>query len=265
MNEVEAGTAIRNGATGKIRVPKTSEIVADHIRAQIVRGELKEGDSLPPEGQLLVTLGISRPTLREAFRILEAEALISVVRGSRTGARAHQPSAELVARYAGYVLQTRRTTVSDFYEARYLIEPQAVRRLATNPSLANIERLRGVIGRMRLPAAGEDHAEYIAALAEFHRLLVELAGNKTLDFLNQLLFDLLARHQAGFARRREPDVEQQRKRGAAAIKSCQKLVDMIEAGDAQGAAALWERHLSNANAVWTGGEEAERIVDSIGR
>src|SRR3546814_2210868 len=89
-----------NGAS-RIRVPKTSELVADQIRAQIVRRELTEGDSLPPEGALMTTLGISRPTLREAFRILEAENLISVVRGSRSGARVHQPSTELVSRYAG--------------------------------------------------------------------------------------------------------------------------------------------------------------------
>ena len=83
-NAPAAGEAPR-----RIRVPKTSEIVANHIRGQIVRGELREGDSLPPEGQLMTSFGISRPTLREAFRILEAESLISVVRGSRSGARVH--------------------------------------------------------------------------------------------------------------------------------------------------------------------------------
>ena len=47
--------------SSRIRVPKTSEIVADQIRAQIVRGDINEGDFLPPEGQLMENLGISRP------------------------------------------------------------------------------------------------------------------------------------------------------------------------------------------------------------
>src|SRR4051794_8165047 len=66
-----------------VRVPKTAELVARRIRRQIVTGELKEGDALPPESQLMADFTISRPTLREAFRILESEALITVRRGAR--------------------------------------------------------------------------------------------------------------------------------------------------------------------------------------
>ncbi|MEU1168737.1 GntR family transcriptional regulator, partial [Streptomyces sp. NPDC005921] len=55
----------------QVRVPKTAELVAGHLRRQIVRGELKPGDALPPESGLMEQFGISRPTLREAFRVLE--------------------------------------------------------------------------------------------------------------------------------------------------------------------------------------------------
>jgi len=48
-----------------------------------VLGELREGDTLPPETTLMGQFGVSRPTLREAFRILETESLISVRRGAR--------------------------------------------------------------------------------------------------------------------------------------------------------------------------------------
>ena len=73
-----------------VRVPKTAELVASQLRRQIVRGDLKEGDALPPESTLMERFGVSRPTLREAFRVLESEALISVRRGAaRWCARAH--------------------------------------------------------------------------------------------------------------------------------------------------------------------------------
>jgi len=82
-------------ANGKIRIPKMAELVAKNIRNRILEGDLKEGDSLPPEGKLLDAFNISRPTLREAFRILETEKLISVSRGSRSGATVHTPKIEL--------------------------------------------------------------------------------------------------------------------------------------------------------------------------
>ena len=68
-----------------IRIPKTAEVVAGDIRKRIVRGEIREGDFLQPEAHLMEHYGTSRPTIREAFRILENEQFISVTRGSRSG------------------------------------------------------------------------------------------------------------------------------------------------------------------------------------
>ncbi|MDK2756063.1 MAG: FCD domain-containing protein [Blastomonas fulva] len=249
----------------RIRVPKTSEIVADHFRGQIVRGELKEGDFLPPEGQLMTTLGISRPTLREAFRILEAESLISVVRGSRTGARVHQPSIELVSRYAGYVLQSMGTTIADLYQARLAIEPQVVRWLATKPERAAIKRLRNEIERLRVLLLADRFDAFIDAVSEFHGALVEVSGTQTLTFMNQLLLNLMARHQSDYKRRHPLDYEQQKKRLHAGLKSYEKLVDLIESGEVEGAVKHWRLHLSNANQTWAEETEGARIVDSLGQ
>jgi DNA-binding FadR family transcriptional regulator len=66
-----------------IRVPKAAELVAAKIRRQIVNGELAEGTALPPEAELVSRYGVSRPTLQEAFRILESELLIE--RGKNRG------------------------------------------------------------------------------------------------------------------------------------------------------------------------------------
>ncbi len=87
------------------RVPKTAELVARHIRSQIVRSELQLDDALPSESSLMEQFSISRPTVREAFRILESEGLITVRRGARGGARVQVPSTEVAANYAGLVLQ----------------------------------------------------------------------------------------------------------------------------------------------------------------
>ena len=86
------------------------ELIADELRALIVSGELSEGDSLGHEPDLVERFGVSRPSLREALRILEAEGLITVVRGVLGGVIVHEPDERMTARTAALVLQARNVT-----------------------------------------------------------------------------------------------------------------------------------------------------------
>lgn len=89
----------------EVRMPKTAEIVASRIRNAVIRGELTDGDMLPAEAQLMEEYKISRPTIREAIRILESEGLVVVSRGARGGSRVVKPDWHIVARSAGTTLQ----------------------------------------------------------------------------------------------------------------------------------------------------------------
>src|SRR5262245_6996791 len=84
--ETSMAPGARPPVSKPIRAPKTAELIAAQIRGQIVRRELEPGMTLPTETELMGQLGVSRPTLREAYRILEAESLISVRRGVGGGA-----------------------------------------------------------------------------------------------------------------------------------------------------------------------------------
>ena len=251
---------VGRGLGGGIRVPKTAEVVADHIRSRIIRGELREGDSLPPESQLMSTLNISRPTLREAFRILEAENLISVVRGSRSGARVHLPHVASVSRYAGFVLQSQGTTIRDIYDARLAIEPYVAGVLAGKGNPEDCARLRSEIDRLTAYVDEERYVEFMIALAGFHQLLVELGGNHTLLFLYSVLEGVVERHQVGMLSRR-PMKKNEAMRG---LRSFKKLVDLIEARDAAGAEAHWRLHVINANSGWVVPEDAQKVIDILG-
>jgi DNA-binding FadR family transcriptional regulator len=71
----------------RLRLPKAGELVARHLRNRIIRGELPEGTMLPSEHDLIRQFGVSRPTLREAIRVLESEQLLEITRGLHGGAR----------------------------------------------------------------------------------------------------------------------------------------------------------------------------------
>src|SRR5690349_21777332 len=116
---------------GRSPVREKPQQIADELRALIVSGALSEGDSLGHEPDLVERFGVSRPSLREALRILEAEGLISVVRGVLGGVVVHEPDERMTARTAALVLQARNVSLADVYDARSLLEPTAVRVVAT--------------------------------------------------------------------------------------------------------------------------------------
>ncbi|MBX6388268.1 MAG: FadR family transcriptional regulator [Frankia sp.] len=277
----KAGALLDDGRVGRhVRVPKTAELVAAPLRRQIVRGELVEGDALPPEAVLMEQFGVSRPTLREAFRVLESEALISVRRGAHGGARVHTPNGQVAARYAGLVLEHRGTTIADVEAARASLETLAVRMLATAPEPAALARLRAAVADTEPRAGWADEArgearpgggdaggadgppaDPRAAADGFHRLLIELAGNQTLSVLDAMLRHILGaaasvqlpppvaaggqhngRADAGLADGRRGGQAD----GALSAhhEAHRRLVELVERRDPDGAEALWRDHLA---------------------
>src|SRR5688572_15480190 len=156
----------------QIRLPKMAELIADQLRRQIVRGELQEGDALPSESELLERFNVSRPTLREAFRVLESESLITVRRGAHGGARVQEPDIDVAARYAGFILEHRGTTLDDVFQARLVLEPPVVGMLAACRTDEDVARLRAALEEH--DAAAADPRRAIRSHTAFHALIVEL-------------------------------------------------------------------------------------------
>ena len=98
------------GEVVAIASPKLAQVVASEIRKRIVGGDLVAGEFLPFEAELVTMYRTSKPTIREALRILETEGLIEVRRGGRAGAQVLEPSISYAARGVGVLLQHRGTT-----------------------------------------------------------------------------------------------------------------------------------------------------------
>jgi DNA-binding FadR family transcriptional regulator len=236
-----------------LRVPKTAELVAGRIRRQIVLGELKEGDALPSETALMGEFDISRPTLREAFRILESEGLINVRRGARGGARVQVPSEDVAAHSAGLVLQYRGVTLADVLEARVVVEAPAARTLAKRRDRAtSADELTKVLETIDTRAEPE-------RFGEFNARLVELAGNQTLVLLTSMLEYIYQAATVHYVRVPHPDDDRLNRK---ATRARAKLIELIRAGDADGAETLWRKHLTEAGRVV--GTEASSVVDLFG-
>jgi DNA-binding FadR family transcriptional regulator len=245
----------------QVRVPKMAELVAQQLRRQIIRGELPEDAALPSEAVLMKRFGVSRPTLREAFRVLESEGLINVRRGAHGGARVQVPNGEAAARYAGLVLEFRGATLQDVYEARGVLEPPCARRLASRRTKADIGRLRDNIASAR--AALDDPPTHIRLNNAFHAMMIEMAGNQTIIVLNSMVRHIIdlssylhVEEDAG-----TPDNIKATKKG---LRAHETLVDLIEAKEPEEAERLWRTHLTEAQYYMLGQGDPKTVLDLLG-
>lgn len=244
-----------------VRVPKTAELVAKQIRNAIIRGELVDGDTLPAESHLIAEFEVSRPTIREAVRILESEGLVTVARGARGGARVSSPNYVMIERAAGITLQATGVTIGDLYEMRTLIEPPAARLVAERNSEKAVPILRAMIeGEM---SHIKDRFAITSMIAEFHRAMIDLAGNKTLIMFSHALSGLVNEHLNLAQRRNSVDPEISLKQLRFGLKSHTKLVDLIEARDGAGAEEHWKAHMVAAGKVWLAQVGPNAVVDLI--
>jgi len=240
------------------RLREKPQQVADELRALILSGALSEGDSLGHEPDLVERFGVSRPSLREALRILEAEGLITVVRGVLGGVVVHEPDERMTARTAALVLQARNVSLADVCEARVLLEPVAARLVASSRSRrSSAAQLRELI-KEELSAI-DDPDEFGQANARFHERLVSLAGNQTLSILAEMLNEIVARAVATVSRSEGSDTVAVRRRG---IRSQERLLSLIEAGDGPGAEEHWRSHMSVVSRVMLG-QRATTVIDLL--
>jgi len=251
--------AAKNGVK-RFRVPKAAELVAKQLRNQIVRGELKEGDTLSSEGELMAAFGVSRPTLREAVRILESEGLISVTRGARGGAVVHRPDIGVATRHISFILQSSGATLVDVYRVRMLVEPVAARVVAESGSKNASRLLRACLNEGQ--ARFDNDVAYGAALAEFHNKLIELAGVPVLSLLMGMLNDIFARFWEAMTANagREADNAPAKRRG---LRALEKLIDLIEKGDGPGAEAHWRAHTVAVDRMLRKLWPAEKVIDLL--
>jgi len=219
---------------------KLAELVADDIRTRIGWGGMQPGSQLPPERDLLDEFGVSRPTLREALRILEAESLISIQRGAKGGAVVRTIDPEIVTRQAALLLQLDDASLGEVYQARRVIEPPCAALLANRADMADIAELREIVAQGRRNE--RDPIAFAQTASLFHRRIVELARNAPLSLLAAILKGLTDRmYEVSVANRPRRFADS----GARlALRSWERLIGLIAEGDAVGAEAHWNEHMA---------------------
>jgi DNA-binding FadR family transcriptional regulator len=210
--------------------------VAAEIVRFVVDEQLREGDRLPTEAEMLEEFGVGRGSLREALRLLEAYGLISIRQGQNGGPVLATLRAEDVSRNLSFYFHLVGATYAELIEARLIIEPVMARLAAERQHPEHMRQLRDTTEREQ--QAPLQDPEYLASADEFHYMVSGMSGNRVLDLLGRALrtmFQERVQHGsilAEDARRRNRKVHRQ-------------ISDAILAGEGAKAERLMARHLAD--------------------
>lgn len=154
---------------------------------ELIFERLEPGEELPSEGKLAEALGVSRLTVREATRALEARGLLEIRQGRRPIVAA--PSAALVGDFFKFAVRRDPRAVLDLLDIRIALEVHTAVLAARRATKADLADMEMAVGAMR--AAEADPEAFHAADVRFHENLAGGTGNDLLVFLIEALAEPL--------------------------------------------------------------------------
>ncbi|MCX7561884.1 GntR family transcriptional regulator [Sulfitobacter sp. F26204] len=217
--------------------------VADQIKHWVVERDLRKGDKLPNEAAMIAQFGVSKGTVREAMRILEAQGLIVTKTGPGGGSAVGEVSKERAISLLGNYFYFKNLSLSDIYQLRKLLEPELVANLAGTLDEETLTELRSMAHQHPEPAKTpeEEKQQHISSLV-FHARLADAAENElmgfVISFMARILSDLTVYHRLYAA----PNKELWERGRRHQID----LVDALEKGERSRARDIMMSHMEGA-------------------
>lgn len=167
----------------RVNVGRISGLIVDQIRLLVRDGHLSPGDRLPSERELCERFGVSRVTVREALRVLEANGLISIKVGARGGAFITTPTTERVGEGIADLLTLSSITASEVTEARRVFELGIVPLVCERADEDDVRDLLEICDRSDAALAADTYP--VSLSAEFHVRVARASHNAAIEMLVQ--------------------------------------------------------------------------------
>jgi DNA-binding FadR family transcriptional regulator len=211
--------------------------IAGSIRESILQGDIGPGELLPTEKDLSERFGVSRASVREALRQLEAQGLLAPARQAQGRVVATGEGVESVRDALANVLALRQVSLADLVELRCAVEGAALRKVTTELSPAALSDAEAALDIMRAPSVSID--AFDKADIRFHTALVAAAGNQALHAVMLSAREALTNHLHKALQRR-PDRRDVFKQ---LLAEHEAILAAVRSGDGPQAAALTEQHV----------------------
>lgn len=162
----------------------TYQRIVEQVEAAILSGEIPVGSQLSSERDLMVQFGVSRPTVREALRVLQSMGLIEPKPGTRGGPVVLAPTADTLGRSFRAMVGTASLGLAELVEYRIVLDGSASELAAVRHTDAELARMREAVTRMREAAEG-DASDFADADLAFHETVWEASANQILMLSGQ--------------------------------------------------------------------------------
>ncbi len=227
----------------KQRPRNRPQAIAETIKDWIADKGLLPGDRLPQEHQLIADLEVSKGTVREALKVLEAQGLIRTRTGPGGGAFITEVESDHTAALLANHFFFKDISIANIYQLRIALEPELVADLAGHIQESEIEELKSRMSAYtKPPASAEEEREQRVAELDFHEALAGFSKNPLLSFYCAFLVRLLKELIVCKRIYAQPNPEL-RERG---LTYQEQLIEALRAGDSETSRAVMRAHMRAA-------------------
>lgn len=235
-----------------IVVPKTSDVLANELRLQILSGELPNGAALPTERELVAQTGLSRGSVRDALRVLEAERLLTTRPGRFGGSTAHKPNDETLKRSVSLFVQGRGISLLALQQTREAVEPSLAALAAINRTDAELQQL--IEATENVEAAFDDTPLFLRENVQWHCAIANASHNELLRSFMYAISNMV--YKATAVENFATDAVRQQ-----VVHAHRRVLDSIAKQDENLARQRMARHLAAVTAAFQAFPSAPLVLD----
>ena len=163
---------------------RACEVIYEQIKEKILSGELKPGDKLPSERAMMDMLNRSRPSVREALRMLERGGFVRIVPGSR-GATILEPSTNGIEQSLSNLVRSKKITTKEMADYRRINDVVVSEWAAKHRTDEDVSAIYDVLEQSEQVL--DDYRRFVSFDPQFHYLVAQAAKNEVACIMTQVL------------------------------------------------------------------------------